>query len=119
MQHTRKPGHNVEDSDTPEIEPLAPREDRSGSLLDLLRLRGCEHEDHPRRRLFQNLQEGVPRLAREHVRLVDDIDLRSALARRGIHRPFAQVPSVIHAAVRGSIDLDHIECRMTGPDASA
>ena len=118
LQDAGETGHNVEHPDAPEVEPLTPGENRGSSLLDLLRLRRRENEDHSRRWLFQDLQEGVPRLPREHVRLVDDIDLRSALARRCIHRPFAQISSVVHASVRSCVDLDDVECRMTGPDAS-
>ena len=45
-----------------------------------LRVRGGQHEDHVRRRLLQRLEEGVEGRAREHVDLVDDVDLEAPRA---------------------------------------
>ncbi len=53
------------------------------------------------------------------MRFVDDIDLRSGLGARGIHRALAEIAGVVHAAVGCGIELDDIQIRGTGPDAPA
>ena len=105
--------------DATQIEALHPREDRRGGLLDLLRFGGGEHEHHARRRLLEDLEECVPRLAREHVRFVDDIDLVPVLARRRVHRALAQLTGVVHTTVGRRIDLHDVERRSTTPDPGA
>ncbi len=55
-----------------EVEALTAVGDRGH---DLVRLGRAEHEGRVRRRLLERLQERVPGLAREHVRLVEDVDL--------------------------------------------
>ena len=75
---------------------------------DLFRLGGGEDELEVRRGFLDQLEEGVEALPGHHVRLVDDVDLETPGDRR-IERPLAQIPGVIHAAVRGGVDLDHIE----------
>jgi len=64
-------------------------------------------------------QQRIPRLAGEHMRLVDDIDLGPGLGARGVHRPLAQVARVIHAAVGGRVELDHVQIGRARPDAPA
>ena len=105
--------------DPPEIESLQPREDRSGALRDLLRLGGGEYEHHPRRRLFEDLEQRVPRFPREHVRFVDDVDLVATLGAGGVHGALAQVPRVVDAPVGGRVQLDHVEVGLAGPDPGA
>ncbi len=58
-----------------EVKPVAAIDDRRQHFLGFSR---GEHEDRPRRRLLQGLQERVPGLLREHVRLVEDVDLVTA-----------------------------------------
>src|SRR2546422_11080974 len=94
--------------DAPEIEALQAREDRRRALRDLLRLGGREHEHDARWRLFQDLEQGVPRLAREHVRFVDDVHLATSLRRRGVHGALAQVAGVVHTPVPPRVELDHV-----------
>ena len=60
-----------------EVEALAAVDDRRH---DLVRLGGREDEDGVRRRLLERLQERVPGLAGEHVRLVEDVDLPAPAA---------------------------------------
>ena len=95
--------------------------DSTGAAVDgdLLRLGGGEHEHHPRRRLLEDLEQRIPRLAREHVRLVHDVDLVVALLRRGVHGALAQFARVIHAAMARRVDLDHVESRRAAPGAAA
>ncbi len=75
---------------------------------DFFRLGGREHELQVRRGFLDQLEEGVEPLPGHHVRLIDDVDLEAAGDGR-VERPLAQVPRVIHAAVGGRVDLDHVE----------
>ncbi len=75
---------------------------------DLLRLGGREDELHVRRRLFDHLQQGVEALRRDHVRLVDDVDL-VARGRRREEGPVAQLAGVVDATVAGRVDLDDVD----------
>src|ERR1051326_6414951 len=61
-----------------------------------------------RRRLFEGLQQGIERLLREHVHLIDDVNLIMTLRRRVAH-VVAQLAHIINAPVAYSVDLDHIE----------
>ena len=66
----------------PERVMVRPRPDRRD---DLLRLGRREDELQVRRRLLDELEQGVEALLRHHVRLVDDVDLESR-RRRGRRR---------------------------------
>ena len=96
-------------ANAPEVEALQAGQDRGGALGDLLRLRRREHEHHAGRRLLEDLEERVPRLAREHVRLVDDVHLVAGFRARGVHGALAQVAGVVHAAVRRGVQLDDVQ----------
>src|SRR4029077_11861122 len=102
-----------------EIETLQAGEDRSGALRNLLRLGRGEHEKNAWGRLLEDLEERIPRLARQHVCLVHDVDLVTALARGGVHGALTQVAGVVHAPVRGGIELDDVEVRRASPHAGA
>ena len=119
LRHVLQPLDDGVRPQSPEVEPLQPAQDRCSRIGDLLRLGGGEHEYHAGRRLLQNLEERVPRLPREHVRLVDDVDLEPVRRACGVHRPLAQIAGVVHAAVARGIDLDHVQVGGPGPDASA
>ena len=80
---------------------------------DLLRLGGGENELQVRRRLLDQLQQRVEALLGDHVRLVDDVDLEAPGHRR-VEGPLAQFPGVVHAAVRGRVDLDHVDAARPG-----
>ena len=80
---------------------------------DLLRLGGGEDELQVRRRLLHQLQQRVEALLGDHVRLVDDVDLEAPRHRR-VEGPLAQFPGVVHAAVRGGVDLDHVDAARPG-----
>ena len=66
--------------DAPQLEALAARQDGDRDLADL---GGGEDELRVRRRLLDRLQQGVPRLGREHVHLVQDVDLVARRSRAG------------------------------------
>ncbi len=118
-QHLLQPFHDGRHADPSEIEPLTPRQHRRRRLLDLLRLRRRKHEDHPGRRLLQDLEEGVPRVPRQHMGFVDDVDLEPIFLGGGVHRAFAQVPRIIDAPVGCGVDLHDIQGRAAGPDPLA
>src|SRR5262249_54153294 len=80
---------------------------------DLLRLGGREHELQVRRRLLDQLEQGVEPLPGHHVSLVDDVYLEPP-GDRGVEGPFAQVPGVVHATVRGRVNLDHVDTARPG-----
>ena len=75
----RDHGGELLDRRPAEVEAVAAVDDRR---QDLLRLGRGEHEDRVRRRLLEGLEERVPGLRREHVGLVEDVDLVAARDRR-------------------------------------
>ena len=89
----------------PERVVVRARADRADDLLGLGR---GEDELHVGRRLLHHLQQGVEALRRDHVRLVDDVDLVAAV-HGGEERPLAQVARLVDATVRGGVDLDHVD----------
>ncbi len=119
VEHHGEPRAHVGRTYSAEVEALQPAEHGRGHLRDFLWLRGGEHEHHARRRLLEDLQKRVPRFAREHVRLVHDVDLVARFARGCVHRALAQLPRVIHSSVRRGVDLDHVETRGSAPDPLA
>ncbi|OQA71363.1 MAG: hypothetical protein BWY35_02266 [Firmicutes bacterium ADurb.Bin248] len=96
--------HDVLDAEAVEVEPLAAREYRG---RDALRLRRCEYEYDVRGRLLEGLEQGVVRGAREHVRLVYDVDLARQFERQEA-RLVDERADVVHAAVRGRVHLDDV-----------
>ena len=63
-----------------------------------------EDELHVGRWLFERLQEGVPRLVRQHVHFVDDVDLE-AIARGAERDALLELSHLVDAVVRGAVDL--------------
>ena len=102
-----------------DVEALQARHDRR---RELLRMCGREHEDDELGRLLERLQEGVPGVLRDLVRLIEDVDLaRRSLG--GIVDPLAQLADGVDPAVPGGIDLDEVNRpaladRVAGPHAS-
>ncbi len=88
-----------------QIEALAARQDGDGNLVDIRR---GEDEFRMRRRLFQRLQEGVERAPREHVHLVDDIDLVARRDRRIAHG-IVDLADILDAVVGGGVDFHHVD----------
>ena len=62
------------------------------------------------RRLLERLEERVPRVRGEHVRLVDDVDL-AAQRRRKIADALAQLAHVVDAAIARGVDLEDVDRR--------
>jgi hypothetical protein len=73
--HPPQHGGDLAHGGAPEVEPVAAVHDRG---QDLVRLGRGEDEDRVRRRLLERLEERVPGRRREHVRLVEDVDLVAA-----------------------------------------
>ena len=83
---------------------LGPAADRRGHLL---RVGGGEDEDDVARGLLERLQQGVRRRGREHVHLVDDVDLPAPRgAQAGVRH---QIAHGVDAVVRGRVELVHVE----------
>ena len=85
-----------------EIETLAARED---GLQNLLRVGGAQHKDHVRRRLLKRLEQRVERRRREHVDLVDDIDLVLAAHRGKVDGVDDFLAHIVHARAACGIEL--------------
>src|SRR5581483_5265740 len=76
----------------------------------LVRVGRGEDEDDVRGRLLEGLQERVERRLREHVDLVDEVDLvRRAAGRRHVVRVVAELADVVDAAVARGVELDQVE----------
>ena len=97
-----------------EVEAVAAVHDRRQDLVGLGR---GQHEDRVRRRLLERLEERVPRRRREHVRLVEDVDLVAAGHRR-VADALAQVADVVDRVVGRGVHLDDVE-RRGGDDRAA
>ena len=90
--------------DQPEGVVVGARADRRQHLVGLGR---GEDEAQVRRRLLDQLEQGVEALRGDHVGLVDDVDL-VAVAHRCEERLLAQVARVVHTTVGGRVDLDDV-----------
>ena len=87
-----------------EVEAQAPGKN---GRREFLRLSGRQNEHHVLRRLFQSFEQCVERAGREHMHLVNDIDLFAADGRR-ILDALAQLADILDAVVRCRVDLDHV-----------
>ena len=95
------------DGQAPDVEALEARQDRR---REARRLGRGEHEDDEVGRLLERLQERVPGVLGDLVRLVEDVDLAPELAGR-VRQALAQVADVVDAAVARGVDLDEVERR--------
>ena len=118
-EHLAQPIVDCDGPDPAEIEPLQARHHRGGGVGDLLGFRGGKHEDHTGWWFLENLQQHVPRFAREHVRFVHDVDLVMSGLRRRVHGALAQVTGIVHTAVGRCVDLHHVEVGGAVPDLEA
>ncbi len=91
--------------DPAQVVALAARQHRGE---DLVGIRGGEDELGVRRRLLQRLQQRIEGVRREHVDLVDDVDLEAALDRAMGDR-LHQVAHLLDLRVRGTVDLEDVE----------
>ena len=77
----------------------------------------AEDELHVLGRLFQRLEQGVERLAREHVDFVDDVDLEPRPAGANVD-VLPQLADLVDAAIAGAVDFQHVDVA-AGADALA
>ena len=87
-----------------EIIPLAAGKNRNRYLMHLS---SRQNENHIGGGLFQRLQQRIKRTDGEHMHLVNDIDLKSALRRR-IGHLIHNLTNIVHTVVGGGINLNHI-----------
>ncbi len=81
---------------------------RADGAEHLVRLGGGEDELHIFRRLLDELEQRVEAGRRDHVRLVDHVDLVAAVGRRE-KRLLPQLTGVVDTTVTGRVDLDHVD----------
>ena len=86
---------------------------RTNRADDFLGLGRRENELQMRRRLFDELEQRIESGRRHHVRFVDDVDLETRLD-RCVERAFTQIAGVVDTAVRGRVDLDHVNASRAG-----
>ena len=96
---------NVLRADTPEIKPLAARQDSRGHFMQLGRR---QNKQHMLRRLFERLEQRIERADRKHVHLVDDkhalFDLRGRVSCF-----VTQIADIVHTVVGSCVDLGYIK----------
>ena len=80
---------------------------RANRADDLFRFGRREDELHMRGRLFDDLQQGVEPLRRDHVGLIKDEDLEP-IPRGSKGGALAQVAGIINAIVGGRVNLDDV-----------
>ncbi len=88
-----------------QAELQAARQHRHG---DLLRLGRGQHEFHMLGRLLERLQHRVERRPRQHVHLVDEVDLVPADGRR-VARVIEDLAHVVDAGVRCRVELEQVD----------
>ena len=98
-------------ADRPELVHLRPRQDGVG---DPAKLRRRHHENGVGRRLLDRFQQGVERVARELVHLVDDVHLVAVPDRGHGQAGNDHLPDVLDLGVRGGVDLEHVDVAALG-----
>ena len=88
-----------------EVKALDAREDRG---QDLLRVGGAHDEDHVARRLLERLEQRVERRRREHVDLIDDVDLVAATHGGVVDAAYDLLANVVDARAGGGVELQHV-----------
>ena len=97
--------------DATEIESLATRMNRLG---DFLRIGRAKDEDHMRGRLLERLEKRVERRRREHVDLVDDVDLVAPTRWRELNAADNLLAHVLDTRAACSVELVHVGMRAFG-----
>ena len=100
----------VPHADPAKIQPADARED---GREDLVGVRGGEDEGDVLRRLFEGLEQRVEGRGRQHVDLVDDVDLSTRKARQVVDL-LAQPTDVVDGVVARAVDLDDVHALAFG-----
>ena len=125
-QRGRLDRHALLAAELGEVVAEQPRRDQPEGVVVGARADGRQHlvglgrgEDEPqvRRRLLDQLEQGVEALRGDHVGLVDDVDL-VLVAHRREERLLAQVTRVVDATVGRRVDLDDVDLEPGPPRAS-
>ena len=87
-----------------EIVALAAGQNGNRYLMHLCRR---QNKNHIGRRFFKGLQQSIERRCREHMYLINDVDLVAPFRRR-VFDLSDQLPHLFDAAVGCRVDLDHI-----------
>ena len=99
--------------DAAEIEPLAPRVDGLGDFLGIGR---AQHEHDVRRRFLERLEQRVERGRRQHVDLVDDVDLEAAPGRGELDAADNLLADVLDARAARGVELVDVRVRALGDE---
>ncbi len=97
--------HHVRHGDAVEVEDLASRQD---GWENLVLFGGGQDEDRMRRWFFERLQKRIEGRLRQHMHLVDDVDLVLSLLRGDAHLVHNR-PDVFDLVVGSGIQLEDVE----------
>ncbi|KPY82369.1 Uncharacterized protein ALO94_05556 [Pseudomonas syringae pv. spinaceae] len=81
---------------------------RQNGRRQLLRISGGQNELDVGRRLFKRLEQGIERVAGEHVHFVDQVDLEASATGRVLH-VVQQLAGVFDLGAAGGVDLDQVD----------
>ena len=81
---------------------------RQNGHRQFLWIRGREQELHVRRRFLECLEQGIKRMRRKHVNLVDEVHLVSATRRRILH-VLEQLARVVDLGARSRVHFEQID----------
>ena len=110
LPHPREPPNDIAKGDPTKFVPLATGDDRLQHRVGLGRR---EHKPDVRRGLLQGLQQGVEGLGREHVDLVDDVDLEARVRGR-VRDVVTDRADLVDATVRRPVDLHDVDVLTPG-----
>ena len=100
-----QPRHDGLSRNAAEIETLAARVDGFGNLLGI---GSSQHEYHVARRLFKRLEQRVERRRRQHVNLVDDVDLVPTARRSELNATDDLLAHILHARATCGVQFVHV-----------
>ena len=108
LADTLEIAHDLLDGKAAKVEALTTRLDGLGNLM---RIGRAQHEDDMLGRLFERLEQRVERRRRQHVHLVDDVDLETAARRGKPHAPDDFLAHVVNARATCGIELEDVGVR--------
>ena len=115
LAHVNEVGAHLVRRDGVEVEALDARQDGGE---DLLRIRRAHDEDDVCRRLLERLEQRVKRRGRQHVDLVDDVDLVAATHRRIVDAVDDLLAHVVDARAACRVELVDIRVLAGGDEAA-
>ena len=111
LADTLEIAHDLLDGEATEVEALTAGLDGLGNLM---RIGRAQHEDDVLGRLFERLEQRVERRRRQHMHLVDDIDLETAARRGKPHASDDLLAHVVDTRATRSVKLEDIGVRTLG-----